>query len=116
MRKAVSYLQGSYHKTVSWLLNRNFAGQKGVSMDIQSDEKQGSATTITQQSYPLEWKDIQRASQTRKSWRNSLPPKFYFSITWNVKGSSLRKGRKKNMNNQMAIYEYLSATESKNQK
>ena len=25
-RKAISYLQGSSHKTVSWFLKRNFAG------------------------------------------------------------------------------------------
>ena len=34
---------------------------------IQSDEKQGSTTKITQQSSHVETKDRQRASQTRKA-------------------------------------------------
>ena len=38
-RKAVSYLQRSSHKTVSFLLNRNFAGQQGLARNIQSDGK-----------------------------------------------------------------------------
>ena len=46
-RKAVSYLQGSFHKTVSCFLNGNFAGQKEVARNIQSDEKQGPTTKIT---------------------------------------------------------------------
>ena len=55
--KLLSYLQGSSHKTVSWFLNRNFAGQKGLAQNIQSDDKQGPTTKITQQSPHLESKD-----------------------------------------------------------
>ena len=46
-RKAVSYLQGSSHKTVSCFLKRNFAGQKGLARNIQSHEKQGPTAKIT---------------------------------------------------------------------
>ena len=35
-----SYLKGSSHKTVSWFLQRNFAGQKRLARNIQSDKKQ----------------------------------------------------------------------------
>lgn len=31
-------IQGSSHKTVSRFLNRNFAGQKGLTQNIQSNE------------------------------------------------------------------------------
>ena len=44
--KAASYLQGSSHTTVSWFPNWNFAGQKGLEWNIQSDEKQGPTTKI----------------------------------------------------------------------
>ena len=46
-RKADSYPQGSSHKTVSLLFNKNFEGQKGVTRNIQSDKKQGPTTKIT---------------------------------------------------------------------
>ena len=56
-----SYLQGSSHKTVSlsWFLNRNFSGQKGLAHNIQSDEKQGTITEMMlhSKSYLLESKD-----------------------------------------------------------
>ena len=38
-RKATSYIQGNFHKTISWPFSRNFAGQKGVAWYIQSDER-----------------------------------------------------------------------------
>ena len=56
-RKAVTYLQGSSHKTVTWFLNRNFSNQKGSARNIQSDEKKGPTTKITQQSFHLDLKD-----------------------------------------------------------
>ena len=37
----------SSHKSISWFLNRNFAGQKGLARNIQSDEKQGLTAKIT---------------------------------------------------------------------
>ena len=45
--KQLSYLKGSFHKTVCWFLNRNSAGQKGLAGIIQSNEKQGPTTKIT---------------------------------------------------------------------
>ena len=39
-RKAVSCLQGSFYKTVSWFLNWNLEDQKVLARNIQSDEKQ----------------------------------------------------------------------------
>ena len=38
--KGESYLQRRSHKTISWLLKRNFAGKKGLARSIQSYEKQ----------------------------------------------------------------------------
>ena len=38
--KGDSYLQRSSHKTISWLLKRNFAGKKGLARSSPSDEKQ----------------------------------------------------------------------------
>ena len=52
--KAVSFLQGSSHKNVNRFINKNFAGQKRLARNIQSDEKQEH----TQQRYHLELKDI----------------------------------------------------------
>ena len=46
-RKADSYLQGRPHKTVIWFLNRNFAGQKELVQNVQSDEKQEPTTKTT---------------------------------------------------------------------
>ena len=42
--KGESYLQRRSHKTISWLLKRNFAGKKGLARSIQSYEKQGPTT------------------------------------------------------------------------
>ena len=42
--KEDSYLHGSSHKTVSWFLNRNISGQKGLAWNIHSDEKQKHTT------------------------------------------------------------------------
>lgn len=38
-KRRASYLQGNFHKTTSWLLSRNFEGQKGVAPCIQSSER-----------------------------------------------------------------------------
>ena len=46
-REKISYLQVSSLKTVSWFLNRNITGQKGLAWNIQSDKKQGLTTKIT---------------------------------------------------------------------
>ena len=43
-KKADSYPQKSSHKTVSWFLKRNFAGEKRLERSIQSNEKQGPTT------------------------------------------------------------------------
>ena len=40
-RKGDSYLQRSFHKTISRFLKRNLAGKKGQARSIHSDEKQG---------------------------------------------------------------------------
>ena len=37
-KQFVAY-KGAPMQTVSWFLNRNFTGQKGVAKNIQSDEK-----------------------------------------------------------------------------
>ena len=46
-RKTDSYLQRSFHKTLSSVLKRNFAGKKGLIRSIQNDEKQRLTTWIT---------------------------------------------------------------------
>ena len=46
-REKQSYLQGSSHKTISWFLNGNFAGQKGLARNIHNEKKQGPTTKIT---------------------------------------------------------------------
>ena len=47
----------SAHKTISGILQGNFAGKKGLERNIQSHERQGPTSKITlQQSYHLEWK------------------------------------------------------------
>ena len=42
--KKKSYLQRSFHKTISWFLKGRFAGKKGQARSIQSDEKQWHKT------------------------------------------------------------------------
>ena len=39
--------EGSSYKIVNWFLKQNFAGQKGMARNIQSDEKQGPTNGIT---------------------------------------------------------------------
>ena len=39
--------EGSSYKIVNWFLKQNFAGQKGMARNIQSDEKQRPATRTT---------------------------------------------------------------------
>ena len=57
-REKQSYLQRSSHKTISWFLKRNFAGQKGLERSIQSDKKARTYNLdySIQQSYHLELK------------------------------------------------------------
>ena len=38
--KAISFLQGTFYKTISLFLNRNIVGQKGSARNIRNDEKQ----------------------------------------------------------------------------
>ena len=53
--KGESYLQRSFHKTISLqFLKRNFAGKKGMARNIQSHE---NLDYSIQQSYQLELKD-----------------------------------------------------------
>ena len=42
-----SYLQVNTHKTDSWFLKRNYAGQKGLAKNIQQDEDPESTTKNT---------------------------------------------------------------------
>ena len=39
-----SYLQGSSHKAVSGVVNRNISDQMGLAWNIQNDKKQGPKT------------------------------------------------------------------------
>ena len=45
--KEESYLQKSAHKTISWFLQRNLVGTKGLERSIQSHERQGTTSKIT---------------------------------------------------------------------
>ena len=46
-RKGNSYLQRSSHKAVSWFLQRDLTGKKGMQRSIPRDERQGSTSKIT---------------------------------------------------------------------
>ena len=46
-RKGDSYLQRSSHKTVSWFLQRDLTGKKGLARSIPSHERQGPTSKIT---------------------------------------------------------------------
>ena len=54
-REAVSYPQGSSHKSVSRFLNRNILSQKGLARSIQSDAKQEPTTKIILPSKAIIW-------------------------------------------------------------
>ena len=45
-KETVTYLRSS-HKTVSWFLQRDLTGKKGLERSIQSHERQGPTSKIT---------------------------------------------------------------------
>ena len=91
-RKTTSYIQGNAHKNVSWLFNRNFAGQR-EGQDIFNTMKENKPKT---KNTPLDKVIIQswrRVSQTSKSYGVH----HHYDITRNDKRNSL-SGKKKDQN------------------
>ena len=87
-KKAVSYLQGSSHKTVSSFLKRNFAGQKGLARNSGSQERQGPIPRLC------------------------YPAKLSFRIEGQIKSFPDKKRLKEFMIIKPLLYEMLKGTSS----
>ena len=104
-KQLVTYMGTLIRQLIS---QQNFASQKGLAQNIQSDEKQEATTKVTllHKAIIQNWRYKELLGQEKAKGVHH----HQTGIIRDVKGTSLRRGRKKtkNVNNKMAITTYLS--------